>query len=108
MARIIDLSLHLLDLLQNSAHAGAGEVRVSIIEDEAADILQIRVSDDGKGMSSDEQVRALDPFYTSSNSKKVGLGLPLVAQAAAAGGSVAIDSEESGGTQVTVTYKPAI
>lgn len=106
MARIIDLSLHLLDLLQNSAHAGAGEVRVSIIEDEAADILQIRVSDDGKGMSSDEQVRALDPFYTSSNSKKVGLGLPLVAQAAAmAGGSVAIDSEESGGTQVTVTYK---
>ncbi|MGI6661520.1 MAG: sensor histidine kinase [Bacillota bacterium] len=106
MDRIIDLSLHLLDLLQNSAHAGARNITVSVIEDQEADLLQIAVSDDGKGMNSSEQARVLDPFYTSSNSKKVGLGLPLVAQAAAmAGGSVSIDSNESGGTQVSVSYK---
>jgi anti-sigma regulatory factor (Ser/Thr protein kinase) len=106
VGRIIDLSLHLLDLLQNSAHAGARNVHVILIEDEANDLLEITVSDDGKGMSSAEQARVLDPFYTSSGHKEVGLGLPLAAQAAAmAGGSVSIESNESGGTRVAVSYR---
>lgn len=103
---MIDLSLHLLDLLQNSAHAGARSVRTTILEDLERDLLEITVSDDGKGMDPVEQGRVLDPFYTSSNKKKVGLGLPLVAQAAKmAGGSVSIETNQSGGTQVVVQYR---
>lgn len=106
MGRIIDLSLHLLDLLQNSANAGARNVQVSVVEDEQSDLLEITVSDDGKGMSSSEQASALDPFCTSSSHKKVGLGLSLAAQAASmAGGSVFIESNQSKGTRVTVRYR---
>lgn len=103
---IIDLSLHLLDLLQNSAHAGARNIRASVTEDQERDLLEITVSDDGRGMNPVEQARALDPFYTSSNKKQVGLGLPLVAQAATmAGGSVSIEGNQSGGTRVVVKYR---
>ncbi|MGI6628766.1 MAG: ATP-binding protein [Bacillota bacterium] len=103
---MIDLSLHLLDLLQNSAHAGARNVRVGIVESVERDLLEITVSDDGKGMSSDEQARALDPFYTSSAKKKVGLGLPLVVQAAKmAGGSVYVENNLPRGTRVIVRYR---
>jgi hypothetical protein len=103
---MIDLSLHLLDLMQNSAHAGAQNVHVGILESIDEDLLEVTVSDDGKGMSRDDQARALDPFYTSSPRKKVGLGLPLVVQAAKmAGGSVSIETNLSGGTRVTVRYR---
>ncbi len=105
MGRIIDLSLHLLDLLQNSANAGARHIEVTVTEDQEKNFIEIMVSDDGRGMSPEEQDRVLDPFYTSSNKKKTGLGLPLVAQAATmAGGSISIQSNELGGTLVTVRY----
>lgn len=103
---MVDLSLHLLDLLQNSAHAGARTVKVDILESLEHDLLQVKVSDDGKGISSDERERILDPFYTSSDRKHVGLGLPLVAQAAElAGGSLSIEGSELGGACVVVNYK---
>jgi anti-sigma regulatory factor (Ser/Thr protein kinase) len=49
---VIDLSLHLLDLLQNSAHAGAQNVEVTIVESLEQDLLEVTVSDDGKGIMS--------------------------------------------------------
>ena len=66
---MVDLSLHLLDLLQNSAHAGARNVEVLIVEDLEQDLLEVTVSDDGKGITSDEIERVLDPFYTTSTKK---------------------------------------
>jgi len=103
---VVDLSLHLLDLLQNSAHAGARNVEVLIVENLEQDLLEVTVSDDGKGITSDEIERVLDPFYTTSTKKKVGLGLPLVAQAAMmAGGSLHIDKSDMNGTRVVVKYR---
>ncbi len=45
---MVDLSLHLLDLMQNSAHAGAQNVQVGILESIDEDLLEVTVSDDGK------------------------------------------------------------
>ena len=85
---MLDISLHLLDLLQNCAHAGATKVDVIVLEDAEADLLEITVRDNGRGMEEVTVKKALDPFYSSSD-KRVGLGLPFVAQAAAmAGGTV--------------------
>ncbi len=89
---MFDISLHLLDLLENSADAGARNVALEITEDPSADALTVSVSDDGRGMTGDEVRLALDPFY-SSKPKKVGLGLPMAALAARmAGGEVSLDS----------------
>ncbi|MGA2531904.1 MAG: ATP-binding protein [Candidatus Aminicenantales bacterium] len=99
-----DLSLHILDLAENSIVAGAGWIRIAVNENEARDLLTIRVSDNGHGMTADEQKRALDPFYTTKH-KKTGLGLALMAQAAAlTGGKLAVVSSPAEGTRVMASF----
>ncbi|HHW18842.1 MAG TPA: ATP-binding protein [Firmicutes bacterium] len=103
---MIDISLHLLDLLQNSAHAGASSISVLVVEDQEHDSLEVVVKDNGVGMDEREKELALDPFYSSSPGKRVGLGLPLVLQTAQmAGGKVSIESAPGSGTKVTVQYR---
>ena len=102
---MFDISLHLLDLLENSADAGARNVALEITEDPSADALTVSVSDDGRGMTSDEIRRVLDPFY-SSKSKRVGLGLPMAALSARmAGGEVSLDSAPGQGTTVSMRFR---
>lgn len=103
---MLDLSLHLLDLLENSAHAGATHVEVEITEDEKADLLQISVKDNGEGMDQRQKELARDPFYSSSPGKRIGLGIPLVLQTAEmAGGNVSLESEKGSGTKIIVNYR---
>lgn len=101
-----ELSLHVLDLMQNSVEAGASRVRVTVIEDESSDLLQIEVEDDGQGMSPDMAQRALDPFVTTRTTRKVGLGLPLLKAAAErCEGGVEIRSKEGEGTAVLAQFR---
>jgi hypothetical protein len=97
-----DLSLHLLDLLENSVRAGATVVATQIAADRDADALTIRVEDDGCGLPVAPE-EALDPFFTTKTSKRTGLGLSLFRQAAeAAGGRLEVGPSDLGGTAVTV------
>ncbi len=101
-----DLSLHILDLAENSIAAGAKRIEIRVDEDSSRDLLTIEITDDGKGMSSEMAVRALDPFVTTRTTRKVGLGLPLFAQAArACNGGVVIDSEPGRGTRMKGTFQ---
>ncbi|MDH7569655.1 MAG: ATP-binding protein, partial [Armatimonadota bacterium] len=77
-----ELSEHLLDLVYNSVEAGARRVEMEVVEDTRADRLTLRVADDGRGMTAEEQRRALDPFYTTRATRRVGLGLPLLREKA--------------------------
>ena len=102
---MMDISLHLLDLMQNSAHAQATRVVLRVSVDREKDTLTITVLDNGKGMDKEEKQLALDPFYTTQEGKKVGLGLPLVVQAARmSGGDVKIESDSVSGTKVEITF----
>ncbi len=102
---MLDLSLHLLDLLQNCAHAGATIVQIDVNEERDLDTLSIRVSDNGRGMDGEERNRAEDPFY-STQAKKIGLGLPMVFQAARlAGGSASLESRPGCGTKVFLQFQ---
>jgi len=102
---VVDISLHLLDLMQNSARAQATRIDVRVSEDKEKDTLTISIEDDGKGMDEDEKRLALDPFYTTRKGKKVGLGLPFVVQAARmSGGDVKIESAPVSGTKVEITF----
>lgn len=73
-----ELSLHILDLVQNSLEAGSSKVNLTVTEDLASDKFIITVSDNGRGMSESEIKRVFDPFFTSRHTRRVGLGLPLI------------------------------
>ncbi|MGI6357823.1 MAG: ATP-binding protein [Bacillota bacterium] len=101
-----ELSLHILDLAQNSLAAGATQLEVAIVEDLAGNRLTIEVSDNGSGMSEEQCRAALDPFVTSRRTRNVGLGLPLLKLAAEqAGGGLWIDSRPGAGTRVRVEFQ---
>jgi signal transduction histidine kinase len=96
-----DLSLYLLDIIENSVRAGATVIATSITASRADDTLTITVEDDGPGLPiAPEQV--MDPFFTTKAGKKTGLGLSLFRQAAeAAGGELTLgESAELGGVAV--------
>jgi len=73
-----ELALHLMDIAENSVSAQAHAIEISIAEDLAADTLELRVQDDGRGMDAETAAKAVDPFHTSRTTRKVGLGLPLL------------------------------
>lgn len=101
-----DLSLHILDVAENSLKAGAQQIRIRILEDLKADRLEIEVEDDGSGMDSEMTAKALDPFVTTRTTRRVGLGLPLLREAARmAGGEVELDSRPGRGTRVRATFQ---
>lgn len=77
-----ELSLHILDVLENALEAGATAVELEVDEDLCADRLTISVRDNGRGMDAPSARRALDPFFTTRTTRHVGLGLPLLAAAA--------------------------
>ncbi len=103
-----DLSLHLLDIIENSARAGASLIKILINVDEKEDILKFRIDDNGSGMDSETLNNALNPFYTSkaSREKKVGLGIPLFMQnAELCDGSFHVDSQLGKGTNLEAVFK---
>jgi hypothetical protein len=96
-----DLSLHILDLIQNSIAAGASLIKLTIYEDKEKNWLTIDIEDNGKGMDKMAMRRAADPFYTTRSTRKVGLGLPLfVAMAQRCGGDVVLKSTKGKGTSI--------
>jgi len=102
---VIELSLHILDIAENSIAAGAEVVAIRIEEDQKKDIFTIEIEDDGKGMDEQMKKQALDPFVTTKPRKKVGLGLSLLAEAARkTGGNMEIHSRLDEGTRIVATF----
>lgn len=100
-----ELSLHILDIAQNSVHAGASLVQIVIEEHSAADTLCITVTDDGCGMDEAFLQRVRDPFTTTRTTRKVGMGIPLFeAAATACGGGLEIQSQPGKGTVVCARF----
>lgn len=101
-----DLSLHILDIVENAIAAKAGKIEISVVEEPEKDRLIIIIRDDGIGMDEEVRQRAVDPFFTTRTSRKVGLGLSLLAQSAReAGGKLEIESRPGGGTGVKATFQ---
>ncbi|MFZ4399026.1 MAG: ATP-binding protein [Bacteroidales bacterium] len=89
-----ELSLHILDILQNSITAGADLIELIINENKVENLYSIIIKDNGKGMSSEMLAKVTDPFFTSRTTRKVGLGIPLLKQnAERCGGSFSINAE---------------
>lgn len=101
-----ELAHHILDLIENSLAAGASTIRIKVSEDAAKDILSFEVDDDGGGLTEAEVKQIDDPFVTSRRLRRVGLGVPLLKQAACAcGGDLIIQSTQGKGTTVKATFQ---
>lgn len=100
-----ELALHILDIAQNSIRAKADLLEIRITESPEKDSYQIEISDNGPGMDEQTLSQVDDPFFTSRNTRKVGLGIPLFKQnAEICGGSFKIESTKGKGTQVTACF----
>lgn len=99
-----DLSLHVLDIVQNSIKAGADVIEVGFVKDKDG-LLTLSVKDDGCGMSKELLKSVRDPFTTTRTTRKVGLGIPLISEnAERTGGSLDIVSEVGKGTTLTASF----
>ena len=101
-----DLSLYLLDIVENSLAVKAPNIDVSIVVDQVANRLGLTITDNGIGMNEAAVQRAADPFFTTRTTRKVGLGLAFLKQAAIlAGGDFTLSSKLGYGTSLTANFQ---
>ncbi len=101
-----ELSLHILDIVQNSIRAKATKIQIEIYEDLVNNQLKIIMKDNGSGID-EELVKAIkNPFSTTRTTRKVGLGIPLLLEACQrCNGDLDIASQVGVGTTITATFK---
>ena len=104
-----ELSLNVLDIVENSTKAKATRVLIHIDEDD--ELLTLKICDNGCGMREEILRGVIDPFYTTRTTRSVGLGIPLLKMAAEqTGGDIRITSRheseypETHGTEVTARF----
>lgn len=100
-----EISLNILDITQNSISAKASIVDILVAIDRQLEQLHLRIRDNGKGMDPQTVEHVTDPFYTTRTTRKVGLGIPFLKQAAqATGGAFSIESEVGVGTVIDAVF----
>lgn len=98
--------MHILDIAENSISASAKRIEIRIDEDETNDLLTIEIKDDGKGMDEQTLQKVLDPFFTTRTTRRVGLGLSLLAQATReSDGTIELDSKPGVGTTIKANFR---
>ena len=101
-----DLSLHILDIVENSIEAKASNIIIKVNEDMKKNLLTIEIKDNGEGMDKETIKKVLNPFYTTRTPRRVGLGLSLLAQATKeSGGNIKIKSIIGKGTSVKAVFQ---
>lgn len=100
------ISEHIMDIVQNSVNADAKLIEIIVEEQKKNDLCKLTINDNGCGMDKASLQQATNPFFTSRNTRKVGLGLPLLKQnAELAGGSFKIDSKPGKGTNLQAFFR---
>lgn len=100
-----DISLHILDISENSIEAGATKIKIMINEDTERNKLVLKIDDNGKGFDEETRQKVFDPFYTTKKEKVAGLGISFLAQSAReAEGKLEIKSQEGKGTSIITEF----
>ena len=101
-----ELSLHILDIAENGVTAGADCIQILVEEARGDDYLKIVIQDNGSGLPPEKRDKLTDPFVTTRTTRRVGLGLPLLATAAQrCDGDFSVTSETHRGTRVVATFQ---
>jgi len=100
-----ELSLNIMDVVQNSITANASFISITIEQSDSLRRLKVSIQDNGKGMTPEQISQVTDPFFTSRTTRKVGLGIPLFKMAAEqTGGSFHIESQIDKGTMIYAVF----
>jgi len=101
-----EISLHIMDVAENGITAGAGCIHILIDEERIENLLKVVINDNGKGMSPDMVSRVTDPFVTTRTTRRVGMGLSLLKEAAKrCDGDFSVESEPGRGTSVAASFR---
>ena len=100
-----EISLNILDIVQNSIRAGASLIEVIVEEAPSGDVFAFTVKDNGCGMDEEMVKRVTDPFVTTRITRKVGLGISLLKSLAQqAGGDIKLESTVGKGTVIRADF----
>ncbi len=77
-----DLSLHILDIVENAIAARAKRIDILVIEEPKEDRLVIEIKDDGMGMDPEVSQKATDPFFVTSGLSRSRAPMALPVRAA--------------------------
>ena len=100
-----DLSLHILDIVENSIRAGSSKVEINLDEKMEEGVLLLNIKDNGSGMDAATLKIVSNPFFSTKEKKSFGLGISLLRQAALdTEGSFKIDSKEGIGTELKADF----
>ena len=87
-----ELSLNILDIVENSVKAGAANIGIELDESEKGKLV-LTITDNGCGMEEHILRGVTDPFYTTRTTRPVGMGLSLLKLAAEqTEGTMTVDS----------------
>ncbi|NCO60455.1 MAG: ATP-binding protein [Deltaproteobacteria bacterium CG_4_10_14_3_um_filter_51_14] len=101
-----ELALHILDIAENGINAGADLLEILVEESFRDNLLRISVRDNGRGIPKEMIQKVLDPFYTTRTTRRVGLGLSLMKEAAKrCDGDFQLESKEGCGTEVKIIFR---
>lgn len=94
----------LTNLIYNSIDALPDGGSIKITTAMRDDKVEIRVIDNGRGMSDEVKTRVFDPFFTTKKEKSDGLGLSVAYGIVSRhNGEITVDSEPGEGTTFTIT-----
>jgi hypothetical protein len=100
-----EISLNVLDIVQNSIKANANLIEITIEKDTFKNQLYIGINDNGCGMDKQMLNKIIDPFFTTRTTRKVGLGVPFFKMSAElTGGDFKILSKLGVGTKIQAVY----
>lgn len=100
-----DISLHILDIVENSIAADADMIEIIAFEDKKRGLLTLEINDNGKGMDEETRKKAIDPFFSTKATRRFGLGLSLLAEATrAANGDISVLSNPGEGTRIKAQF----
>ncbi|MBZ4663901.1 MAG: ATP-binding protein [Caloramator sp.] len=101
-----ELSLHIMDIIENSISADATLIELYIVEDVFKNTFTIKIKDNGKGIDEEMLKNITDPFVTSRTTRRVGLGLSLFESTCLrCNGSLKVYSKVNVGTEVVATME---
>jgi signal transduction histidine kinase len=103
------------NLLNNALEVAPPRSTVQISGHDRGVWVELRVSDEGPGMTRDQRERAFDRFWQSGESRRdgrpnghFGLGLAIVRELVVSdGGDVVLEESQGGGLEVVVRLRPA-
>jgi signal transduction histidine kinase len=96
------------NLLENAVEVSPRGGTVTLEARAAAPWVELRVRDEGPGLSAEERKRAFDRFWRARAGDGSGLGLAIVRRLVEAdGGSVELQGDEGDGLEAVVRLRPA-